>query len=216
VRGIGIVATVLMWLAMLGLVGFAITAGHFAGVVNQTVNLNVAADDARVADAGLTFGLTFLVVWLLGLAAGIAYWMWSWRARVNAEVLAGPVSQELSRGWTFWGWICPLVNFWFPCQILIDVYRASATRQTRGAGIVIAWWVLSVCCLIVPEIVFVFVGKASTPDQLYRPLVVSLVVILVLLAGSAVLMSVIVNRVSEWQQRAMTGPDRVVPETLSW
>ncbi len=216
VRAMGTAAIVLIWVAMLGLVGLIVTTWRFIDVVNRTNADDVPANQADVAGAGAAFGLTFALVSLLYLAAGIVYWVWSWRARSNAEALGGLASQELSRGWTFWGWLCPLVNFWFPCQIMIDIYRVSATREPRGTGIVIAWWVISLCCVIVPEIVFVLVGEASTPDQLLRPLMVSVIVILVLLAGSATLLSVIVHRVSDWQRRGVSGPGRFMPETLSW
>jgi hypothetical protein len=212
----GTAAIVLVWVAMLGFVGFIVATWRFVDVVNRTTEQDVPANQADVAGAGATFGLTFALVGLLYLAAGIVYWVWSWRARFNAELLAGPASQELSPGWTFWGWLCPLVNFWFPCQVMIDIYRASSTRQPRGAGFVIAWWIVSLCCLIVPEIIFVLVGKASTPDQLVRPFRVSAVVIFVLLAGSAALVSVIVNRVSDWQRQAIAAPGGVAPHSLSW
>jgi hypothetical protein len=54
--------------------------------------------------------------------------------------MAGPDSQSLRRGWTFWGWLCPIVSLWFPARTMADIYRASSPWGRRHAVLVICWW----------------------------------------------------------------------------
>lgn len=100
------------------------------GQVSSTMALAVSASALRSGSV-LTIGAV--------LVAGIVFLVWLWRARLNAELIAGPESQERDRGWTVGGWICPVVNLWFPCQIVRDVYQASARRPVRPT-LVGVWW----------------------------------------------------------------------------
>src|SRR5690242_21013901 len=58
---------------------------------------------------------------IIGLS--ILFVVWFRRARINAERHDYP--QRRARGWTFWGWIVPIVNIWFPFQIMGDIWRAG-------------------------------------------------------------------------------------------
>jgi len=87
--------------------------------------------------------------WVLALlAAGVVFIVWLWRARGNAELFCFGQHQR-GRGWVIGGWFCPVVNFWFPKQIVDDVIAASDPRTPprvpdlrgiRGNGVVLAWW----------------------------------------------------------------------------
>ena len=46
-----------------------------------------------------------------------------YRARINAERYG--YRQRRARGWAIWGWIVPIVNLWFPFQIMGDIWRAG-------------------------------------------------------------------------------------------
>ncbi|GAB2714268.1 hypothetical protein GCM10027089_42770 [Nocardia thraciensis] len=85
---------------------------------------------------------------LIQLAAGIVFITWLWRARSNAETLCR-ARHRLPIGWVIGGWICPVVNLWFPHMIVADVLRASdprtpadeSTLRGRPAGpLVTVWW----------------------------------------------------------------------------
>ncbi len=47
----------------------------------------------------------------------ILFVVWLRRARINAE--RHDYRQRRVRGWVFWGWIVPIVNIWFPFQIMV-------------------------------------------------------------------------------------------------
>jgi Domain of unknown function (DUF4328) len=198
-RALGIAATVLIWLTAAALVPLVVTASRFIPLGSEAIARQTVDQDFDTA--GVAFAIAVGVVVLAALAAGIVFWVWCWQARVNAETIAGPNSQDLSRGWTFWCWFCPLVNLWFPCQIVADIYRASVPREPRKAGIVIAWWLTVLGAGVVPELVGAVVGKPTTVATELHDLTVTIIVSAVLLVASAVLMSVIINRISRWQQR---------------
>ena len=59
----------------------------------------------------------------------IVFVLWFHRARINAEILG--YRQRHSPGWTFWGWVVPIVNLWFPFQIMGDMWRAALPARRR-------------------------------------------------------------------------------------
>jgi len=78
------------------------------------------------------------------IAAYVVTCLWLRRVRVNAEVLNPYARHVRARGWVWGGWICPVVSWWFPYQIVRDIVRATADggRSTgRGIGRGIGrWW----------------------------------------------------------------------------
>jgi hypothetical protein len=60
---------------------------------------------------------------------GILFVVWFRRARINAE--RHDYQQRRARGWAFWGWIVPIVNIWFPFQIMGDIWRAGLPAELR-------------------------------------------------------------------------------------
>ncbi|TLF72413.1 DUF4328 domain-containing protein, partial [Nocardia cyriacigeorgica] len=94
--------------------------------------------------------------WLAGVgllmqsAAAVVFIVWLWRARRNSEVLCG-ARHRLAAGWVIGGWVCPVVNVWFPHVIVADVVRASDPqtpsdllnlRSRPTSRLVTAWWLL--------------------------------------------------------------------------
>lgn len=197
VRNLGTVSIVLIWLTTAALVPLVITVPGFVRQTAQLVNDQTGNTD-QLRSTVLSFAATFGVLALLALVSGIVFWVWSWGARVNAETLGGPGSQELSRGWTFWGWICPVVSLWFPCQIMLDIYRASAGDRSRKAGIVIAWWIVGLAAYTVPGIVAARLPQHNA-DDLARAATVIAAIGLSAAIGSACLITVVIRRISHWQ-----------------
>lgn len=65
---------------------------------------------------------------------------WFRRARINAE--RHGYRQRRARGWTFWGWLVPIVDLWFPFQLMGDIWRAGLPADRRGktAWLPALWW----------------------------------------------------------------------------
>jgi hypothetical protein len=76
---------------------------------------------------------------VMSLVTGIVTIIWLYRARTNVE---GMRYQRRKKGWAIGGWFCPVVNLWFPLQIVEDVARADnpPDRPNAGAPIRYAWW----------------------------------------------------------------------------
>jgi hypothetical protein len=103
--------------------------------------------------------VVFLAVagWVLALlAAGVVFIVWLWRARGNAELFCSGQHRR-GRGWVIGGWFCPVVNFWFPKQIVDDVIAASDPRtpplfpdlrRIPRHGLVLAWWLTWVATMV--------------------------------------------------------------------
>ncbi|HZX07538.1 DUF4328 domain-containing protein [Kribbella sp.] len=93
-----------------------------------------------------------LIGYLL-IGTAIAFLLWLWRARDNADFLNSPFAPQpmvpehyLHRrapGWVIGSWFCPIVQFWYPFQIVDDVVRASkppAQPDGRIRTLLYGWW----------------------------------------------------------------------------
>jgi len=122
------------------------------------------------------------------LAAAVTFLCWLWRARVNAEIRA---PQRLHRGWVIGGWLCPLVNLAFPYVIVRDVSRPSV-----GRAVVAWWWVLLLAGTLLDRFVRYFELRAPESLDQVRDGAVHSTVAAALRLGAAVLVVVIIRRVS--------------------
>lgn len=89
---------------------------------------------------------------LLVLAAGVLFLVWLTRARENTIALTpyglSPWRHRRAQGWVIGSWICPIVQFWYPLNVVQDVVRASEPADRPGAGnsgptrgLLYGWWV---------------------------------------------------------------------------
>nr|WP_239062635.1 DUF4328 domain-containing protein [Streptomyces sp. SID13031] len=89
------------------------------------------------------------VVCLLVIGTGVLFLIWLWRARENTELFAltGGASRGAQqpgglrpahrheRSWVIGSWICPIVQFWYPLQVVEDVVRASEPADTQDQAL---------------------------------------------------------------------------------
>lgn len=145
VRGIGIAASVLIGLdAVFGILD-GIASQRIADVVQAYADGNATMEDARAVDA---FGLTVSLLGLLvTIAAGVTFIVWIYRSRRNAERVSYGAEHRHSRGWVIGSWFTPIVNLWYPLQIVQDVWRAfDPAQQDRPLqardknGFLVGWW----------------------------------------------------------------------------
>jgi hypothetical protein len=108
----------------------------------------------RIAGLGPILNL----VSYLFLGTGVAFVIWLWQARENTEVLVhsqspiyggdysrpGKGMHRHAQGWAVGAWVCPIVQFWYPLQIVQDVVKASEPlRAARSGGVralLFGWW----------------------------------------------------------------------------
>ena len=149
VSGLDTAVSILICLVVLAQAVHAASYWYAYTVVKDYVEGQVKDLD-RLDRAHLVWVLAVGGFWLALLAAGVVFIVWLWRARCNAELFCyGP--HRRGRGWVIGGWFCPVVNFWFPKQIVDDVIAASDPRTPPRCpdlrriprhGLVLAWWLI--------------------------------------------------------------------------
>jgi hypothetical protein len=114
----------LRWLAAVLMIVLAADAAAWLGAIARP-------SVGGAADWGLFVALVMFVIWF-------------YRARVNAEGHGWPLRQ--TRIWAITAWFVPPVNFWFPFQIMADIWRAGLPAEARANRAVLPgiWWA---CCL---------------------------------------------------------------------
>jgi hypothetical protein len=112
-----------------------VVAAIVARIVIQWLSLGTAHWRRSFIDFGLDKAVDITIfVW------SIVFVVWFRRARINAE--GHGHRQRRARAWTFWGWLVPIVNLWFPFQIMGDIWRAGlpAAERRRTAWLPALWW----------------------------------------------------------------------------
>ncbi|MEV0195923.1 DUF4328 domain-containing protein [Nonomuraea sp. NPDC050691] len=114
----------------------------------------------------LLLGAAYVKVGVFALAA-VAFLAWLHRVRGNAEVLA-PGPHRRARPWVILGWFVPLVNLWFPKQVVEDVWNASkpgapvpSLPLARRSVLVWAWWNAFVISFWVLDVVTVLLWRSD-------------------------------------------------------
>ncbi|MCA2175219.1 DUF4328 domain-containing protein [Nonomuraea glycinis] len=103
--------------------------------------------DPTVTDAEINLSDALATVFAVAelattLLAMVAFMVWLYRVRANAEIIT-PAEHRRARIWLVAGWIVPIVSWWFPKQIIDDIWTASHRRglePSPRAGLVTTWW----------------------------------------------------------------------------
>ncbi|WP_199549160.1 DUF4328 domain-containing protein [Streptomyces sp. N35] len=168
-----------------------------------------SVDSNAVNDAYDLYALSASPQFTALVVTGVVFIIWFRRVRINAEVFA-PDDHSLRRGWAVWGWLCPVVNFWFPRRVALDAWNASepADAKVRGTGVVNAWWTAWLAGWFCNEIAGRMYARADAMDvaEVRTALQVMTVSDLLDIAG-AVLAMLFVHRLTCMQQnKALAGP----------
>jgi Domain of unknown function (DUF4328) len=79
----------------------------------------------------------------LALLVEVGLWvttaLWLTRVRQNALVL-NPYGQRRSEVWVWLAWLVPVVNLWFPKQVVDDALSATASAGGRRRPGTALWW----------------------------------------------------------------------------
>lgn len=88
--------------------------------------------------------------------------VWSWlttnRYLLNIfdeEIKVNPNGFRLKRGWVTWGWIAPIVSFWFPKRIVDDLLSSKSKRLSQPNSIGKAsttWWITWVSYVLINDL----------------------------------------------------------------
>ncbi|MFI8997310.1 DUF4328 domain-containing protein [Streptomyces sp. NPDC053542] len=132
----------------------------------------------------------------------VAFLVWFFRARINAEVFA-PDGHRRGRLWTLGAWFIPFLNWWFPCQIAADIWKASSPPGRRSPlTLVNVWWGLWLATHVVGLIGSSQMKKAEEFHE-FRTAVRTLLVSDLLDAAAAALAIAFVLRLTALQRARM-------------
>jgi hypothetical protein len=138
------------------------------------------------------------------IATGVVFIVWFYRMRKNAGIWSPP-TQRRSLGWSIWGWVCPVVNFWFPYQIDQDGMAAARPyggKPNDGLAVLRAWWVLWVVQVALALVERVQTRQAVTVEQLLTSARTDLVGTVVAVAAG-VLAILVVRKITVLQDRRL-------------
>lgn len=93
---------------------------------------------------------------LLIVVAFIAVVLWAHRAYVNLHRLHKVPAPRHSEGAAGWGWFVPVLNFWYPYQVMKDIWKLTqqyaqpgeAARYERDHGLIGGWWALRIFIIL--------------------------------------------------------------------
>jgi Domain of unknown function (DUF4328) len=201
-RGMGLAASILI-----GVVTVSTWATAWSDWYSYQAVRKHADDPDRLAEADLISGSLGIVAALVLLAAAVVFIVWLWRVRWNAEMFCRG-EHRFTRGWVLGSWICPVVNLWYPKQVVDDIVAASdlrtppqtpALRDIPGTRLVWAWWLTWVVGLVSGNVVQRGILVAATaPGQLRTNVVLSTISALFTTAA-AVLAVMLIERIDELQ-----------------
>jgi hypothetical protein len=154
--------------------------------------------DASLHESGF---ISMIFLYLMTLAI-VLFLVWLARSRRNAQELS-PRASLPSRGWTIGAWFVPVVNFFVPRRFLLDIGRASSASwvQKRDTTLVNLWWI----AWITHALVLVVAGRMA-PGSL-----AVLVVAEALMIAAAVLLGLVIERITALQSTALDATVPVAP-----
>lgn len=180
-RTLGLLAMIAIGLAMVADLLIILRTSELSGLLDDYIGGEIGLERLERADRQLTqAGILLLAATAV---AGVPFVAWLWRARRNTEFLTN-AEHRRSIGWAIGGWVCPVVNLWFPYQIASDVQAASDPRtrpirdvleRTRGGNVVILWWLALLGSTFIARISNRLASNATSPESLRPVLTLAIV-----------------------------------------
>ncbi|MEV7278462.1 DUF4328 domain-containing protein [Streptomyces sp. NPDC093111] len=162
-------------IAVVSLLGAAAVADVGSLIATSAMRAELTGPLADHPDpAGYAGTLGAAAVWtaqgLLLLATAVVFIVWMFRVRGNADVWA-PDLQRRAKGWMIAGWVVPIVSFWFPRGLIVDIWRASRAEpygpDRRGEFVLInLWWLFFLVGRITAEVGARMFDGPATVDAL--------------------------------------------------
>ncbi|MEV4454660.1 DUF4328 domain-containing protein [Microbispora sp. NPDC049633] len=207
VRGLGTAAVALLAAdSVVCLIASAIDAQRAVLVDSFLADTNsVPISDLETND--VLYAVSGLVETVVYVATAVMFLVWLFRARANAETLS-PWPHRRATPWLIFGWVVPIVNLWFPKQIVDDIWTSSkpgATQESgnfataRRSGLVWAWWLAWVLTTIVTRLVSRRYADAEELPEI-RDAAVFDIVGNVLTVGTAALAVAVVLTITRFQE----------------
>ncbi|GAA4980198.1 hypothetical protein HD597_011865 [Nonomuraea thailandensis] len=203
VRGVALFAIVaLVCDSVVGLFSAGIGLWYGAFVDRMIADLD-SVSDSEIDTADLVYGLSGIAEFGVYVVAVVAFLVWLSRVRANAELLS-PGGHRRTRPWVIFGWVVPIINFWYPKQIVDDIWYASQPGSP-SRGLINAWW----AAWLVGSLVSNFAGRLLFAADDLETLAGAArfdVVSIGLLLVAAVLAIGVIRKISNAQERHLQAP----------
>ncbi|MEV4171022.1 DUF4328 domain-containing protein [Nonomuraea sp. NPDC049709] len=210
VRGVAIFAAVaLVCHSAVGIVAAVIDL-WYAGLVDRMIADIDSVPEAEISTGDLVYGLSGVAETVVYVVTVVAFLVWLFRVRANAELLS-PGGHRRSAPWLIFGWAVPIIAFWFPKQIVDDIWHASA-RTGGSKGLINAWWAAWLVGSTVSNVAGRLLFNAEELDSLAAAARFDVVSIALMLVAAALAIGV-VRRITDVQeqQRSFPAPMAGVP-----
>ncbi|MET7694569.1 DUF4328 domain-containing protein [Streptomyces sp. NPDC005483] len=147
-------------------------------------------------------GLISMIFLYVSAPAIVLFLVWLARSRRNAQELS-PQASLPSRGWTIGAWFIPVVNFFVPRRFVRDIGRATSASWApkRDTTLVNLWWI----AWITHALVIMVAGRAAPGSTAF------LMVAEALMLAAAVLLGLVIERITALQGAALSATVRVAP-----
>ncbi|MCX4905274.1 DUF4328 domain-containing protein [Streptomyces sp. NBC_00878] len=118
---------------------FAVYVGVRLHTLLDAEEGSVLAWQQEVDEAYSLYGTAGQLQGYTYLASGIAFIVWFYGMRRYAGVL-GPDRFRSGPSWAIGSWFIPLINFWMPYRIAVDMWGASTRLPADGEPHKVAFW----------------------------------------------------------------------------
>ena len=123
--------------------------------------------DMNMIEASDTFIIAANVAHIIIVVLSIVFFiMWFRRAYYNLHMLPWH-NARYTEGWAAGGWFVPIINLWWPYQIMIDIWRGTQNAlkerlgEPQSAAIVGWWWALHIITSVYNNIAAQYGRKAE-------------------------------------------------------
>lgn len=207
----GLVASVLIAASVVLAIASAMANWNAYVAVLDYRRRDATFEDALAArDLTIEYGATYFFVLA---AAAIAFLLWLYRARANADLLCDAPHRH-SKPWVGGSWFCPVVNLWFPYQVMSDVWKASkpgvpwrleSLKLVPGSALLRVWWGCWVGSFVIGRVSALINDQQTSPTlEKYYTLAIVKSVSAVLMIAAGALIIVAIVRIGRWQERPRT------------
>jgi len=165
--------------------------------------LEAAANGTRAYDVWTPYDLAAVPQFPLLIAAYVVTCLWLYKVRTNYEIFFPGAHLARSKGWVWGSWVCPVVNLWFPLQIVRDMSRDP--RELRGSAVLGWWWALWLITRVTDQIGPALVGGTEIDTGAVSALGIMETIDASILLGAFALWLAAVRRIGRLQDQLMGG-----------
>ena len=134
----------IFWI-MLGITILSIAAQAWRYILLDAASPDVSNVDMEMINMSDMFILVVtLAYWTIFILATVFFIMWFRRAYYNLHQLSWH-NARYREGWAAGSWFVPVINLWWPYQIMVDIWNGiqNALRQRLGEPqslAIVGWW----------------------------------------------------------------------------